>query len=106
MRPCPVSNGNLRVNPNIFQVFRKFLVDKIAKYINVAWISPGMRVTFQSLGWKSKVAQKRATLSISINKLVAVGCGLEKGKSLYCYVANDEKRRPVLIAYLDGKQKP
>lgn len=64
-----------------------------------------MHITFQNIGWKSKIAQKRVTLSISINKLVAIGCGLEKGKSIYCYVANDEKNRPLMIAYLDGKQR-
>lgn len=46
---------------------------------------------------------KRATFSISINKLVAVGSGLEKGQVLYCYLAEDEERRPIIIVYLDRK---
>jgi hypothetical protein len=59
---------------------------------------------FQNIGWKSKVTQKRATFSISINKLVAEGCCLEKGQILYCYLA-EEKGRPVMVVYLDGKMK-
>ncbi len=50
--------------------------------------------------------QKRATLSIAINKPVATGCSLEKGKDLYCYLAEDEWNRPVMITYLDGEEKP
>lgn len=64
-----------------------------------------MRVTFHNMGWKSRIAQKRATLSISINKLVAIGSCLEKGQALYCYLAEDEHNRPVIIAYLDGKKR-
>jgi len=62
-----------------------------------------MRIKFHNIGWKSKVAQKRATLSISISKIVAIGCGLEKGQSLYCYLAKDKEERPLLLVYLDGK---
>lgn len=64
-----------------------------------------MKITFQNIGWKSKVAQKRATLSISINKLVATGCSLEKGQTLYCYLAEDEHKRPVMVTYLDGRKR-
>lgn len=64
-----------------------------------------METNFQSIGWKSKVTQKRATLSISINKLVAVGCGLKKGQTLYCYLAEDKDKRSIMIAYLDGKRR-
>lgn len=49
--------------------------------------------------------QKRATFSISINKLVATGCFLEKGQSLYCYLAEDGDKRPIMLVYLDGKKK-
>ncbi len=63
-----------------------------------------MKKRFLNVGWKSKVSQKRATFSISINKMVAVGCNLVKGKSLYCYLV-EEKKRPVMIVYLDGKQR-
>ena len=64
-----------------------------------------IRLLLQNIGWKSKIAQKRATFSISINKLVATGCSLEKGKTLYCYLAKDEEKRPIMIVYLDGKEK-
>jgi len=64
-----------------------------------------MKIIYQNIGWKSKIMQKRATFSISINKLVATGCGLEKGKELYCYLAEDKDNRPIMLAYLDGKKK-
>jgi len=62
-----------------------------------------MKIKFQNIGWKSKVTQKRATLSISINKIVAIGCGLEKGQSLFCYLAKDKDERPLVVVYLDGE---
>ncbi|MFO8016183.1 MAG: hypothetical protein R6U32_03700 [Candidatus Woesearchaeota archaeon] len=64
-----------------------------------------MRISFQNIGWKSRISQKRATLSISINKLVAVGSCMKKGQEIYCYLAEDRQRRPVMIAYLDGKER-
>jgi len=64
-----------------------------------------MKITFQNLGWMSKIAQKRATLSISINKIVAVGSCLEKGQMLYCYLAKDEEKRPIMVVYLDGETR-
>lgn len=64
-----------------------------------------MKIKFQNIGWESKVMKKRATFSISINKLVAVGSCLEKGEILYCYLAEDETKRPTMIVYLDGKKR-
>ena len=64
-----------------------------------------MKVKFQGVGWQTKISQKRATFSISINKLVAIGSCLEKGKKLYCYLAEDENKRPIIIIYLDGKKR-
>ena len=63
-----------------------------------------MKVKFNGLGWKSKIALKRATYSISINKLVAEGNCLEKGKELYCYLAEEDHQRKVIIVYLDGNK--
>lgn len=63
-----------------------------------------IKVKFNGLGWKSKIALKRATYSISINKLVAEGNCLEKGVGLYSYLAEDEKGRKIIISYLDGKR--
>ena len=64
-----------------------------------------MKVKFNGLGWKSKIALKRATYSISINKLVAEGCCLEKGQVVYSYLAEDERKRQVIVIYLDGKKR-
>ena len=64
-----------------------------------------MKIIFQGLGWKSKASQKRSTLSISINRLVVIGCDLEKGHTLYSYLAKDNSKRPIMITYLDGDKK-
>jgi len=58
---------------------------------------------FQGLGWKSKIAKKRATYSISINKMVAIGCDLRKGQTLYSHLAEMNKRK-MIVTYLDGKK--
>ena len=64
-----------------------------------------MRIKIQNIGWKSKITKKRATYSISINKLVAEGSCLTKGESLYCYLAEDEEKRPIIIVYLDSRAR-
>lgn len=64
-----------------------------------------LKIKFQNIGWKSKVMLKRATFSISINKLVAVGACLEKGQELFCYLSEDNDKRPVIIVYLDGGKR-
>ena len=64
-----------------------------------------MKIKFLGLGWKSKVSLKRATYSISINKLVAEGNCLEKGEDLNCYLAEDDKQRKIVVVYLDGKKR-
>jgi hypothetical protein len=64
-----------------------------------------MKKRFLNMGWKSKIMQKRATFSITINKAVAIGCCLEKGHELYCYLAEDKKQRPIMEVFLDGKRK-
>jgi hypothetical protein len=64
-----------------------------------------MKLKFLGIGYKSKLCQKRATFYISINKLVAVGNSLEKGETLYSYLAEDEKGRKVIVTYLDERKK-
>ena len=64
-----------------------------------------MKVKFLGMGWKTKISLKRATYSISINKIIAEGNCLEKGEELHSYIAEDEKERKIIITYLDGKKK-
>ncbi len=64
-----------------------------------------MKNKFKGIGWKSKINLKRATYYISINKLVAEGCCLEKGKELHSYLAEDERGRDIIIIYLDGNKR-
>jgi len=60
---------------------------------------------YLGIGWKSKIILKRATAYISINKLVAEGCLLEKGQTLYSYLAECDKGRKIIVTYLDGKKQ-
>lgn len=64
-----------------------------------------MKLKFLGIGWKTKVSLKRATYSVSINKLVAEGNCLEKGEEIHSYLAEDEKGRKIVLIYLDGKKK-
>ncbi len=64
-----------------------------------------MKIKLHNICWDSKVAQKRSTFSISINKLIADGSNLQKGQILYSYLAEDEEKRPIIITYLDGKKR-
>ena len=64
-----------------------------------------MRIKFQNIGWQSRISQKRATFSISINKLVVNGACLEKRQKLHCYLAEDMSKRPIMIVYLDGRKR-
>jgi len=63
-----------------------------------------VRIKFSGVGWKSKITLKRATFYISISKLVAQGCCLEKGEELSSYLAEDEKFRKMIVIYLDGNE--
>lgn len=60
--------------------------------------------SFLGFGWKSKIMLKRATYSISINKLIAEGNCLEKCTDIYSYLAQDKNGRKIIITYLDGKR--
>ena len=63
------------------------------------------KVRTRNIGWKTKLLYKGYTLYLTINKVVAVGNNLAKGKELYCYEAEDENGRPIMITYLDGLPK-
>ena len=64
-----------------------------------------LNIKLQNIGWKSKLTKKRATYSISINKLIVIGSSLQKGQILYSYLAEDQQKRPITITFLDGKPK-
>ncbi len=61
-------------------------------------------IKFSGIGWETKVLLKRATYYISISKLVAEGCCLEKGVKLHSYLAEDGGERKIIVTYLDGKK--
>jgi hypothetical protein len=64
-----------------------------------------MKLKFLGVGWKSRVLLKRATFYISISKLVAQGCCLQKGEELSSYLAEDHAGRKMIVIYLDGEQR-
>ena len=64
-----------------------------------------MNIKLLGIGWKTKISLKRATYSISINKLVAEGNLLEKGEELHSYLGEDSKGRKIMVTYLDGKKR-
>ena len=71
--------------------------------MNANWI---VNPDFGYFGWTSPVQKNRkGTSRITINKLVATGIGLETGRRLYCYVAQDKEKRPLMVVYLDGKPR-
>ena len=78
---------------------------KVYIYEAPNYIMGAVKKRFLGLGWKSKVMLKRATYSISINKLVAEGNCIEKGEELYCYLAEDSDDRSIIVIYLDGKKR-
>ena len=59
----------------------------------------------ECFGWKTNLQKKRGTSKITINKIIAIGAGLEKGQVLYCYLARDKKERPMIVVYLDGRPR-
>jgi hypothetical protein len=63
-----------------------------------------MKYNLLGIGWKSKIILKRATAYISINKIVVDGCELEKGSEIYSYLGEDEKKRKIIVTYLDGNK--
>lgn len=62
-------------------------------------------IRFHPIAWKSKVIQKRSTFNITINKLVADGCNIQKGNTLHSYIGEDHDNRPIMITYLDGNER-
>jgi predicted transcriptional regulator len=61
---------------------------------------------FENFGWISRVQKnQRGTFRLTLNRMVALGCDLQRGQKLYCYLAKDSKNRPILVIYLDGKPR-
>ena len=56
-------------------------------------------------GWVAKARKLKGTFYISIDKGVTRAVRLEKGDRLYAYRGEDENERPVMIVYLDLKNR-
>ena len=78
----------------------KFL---ISKGISL-WLRPTISPTFTPAFLKvpaSSVTPCFKNQEPPVNRLVV----LDKGQTLHCYLAEDENKRPIMIIYLDGKEK-
>jgi len=60
---------------------------------------------FNHLGYKTKVQRRGYSFFLALNKLVALGHNINKGKELYAYLAQDTLGRGMLVVYLDGSPK-
>lgn len=63
------------------------------------------KVKFQAVGWKSLLQTRGGTSRILVLKSVVRGLGLERGRPIYSYIAEDEAGRPVMVSYLDGRHR-
>lgn len=57
---------------------------------------------YNHLGYKTRVQRRGYSFFMALNKLVALGHNITKGKELYAYLAQDTLGRGMLIVYLDG----
>ena len=75
----------------------------------IPWIMAKQNIiqpNIENFGWISSVQKnRRGTFRLTLNRMIALGCGLEKGQKLYCYLAKDEEQRSIIVVYLDGDPK-
>lgn len=57
---------------------------------------------FNQLGYKTRVQRRGYSFFVALNKLIALGNNINKGKQLYAYVGRDTLGRNMLVVYLDG----
>ncbi len=62
----------------------------------------GQKFEFNQLGYKTKVQRRGYSFFVALNKLIALGNNINKGKELYAYVGRDTLGRSMLVVYLDG----
>ena len=63
------------------------------------------KIKFNHLGYKPKIQRKGYSFFLSVNKLIALGSNLERGKELYAYLGEDSLGRSLLVVYLDGEPR-
>ncbi len=64
-----------------------------------------MQVSFQGLGWKVRLQQKRRQYFLTLVREIALGSCLKRGDSLYYYLVTHNKRKAILV-FLDSQEKP
>ncbi|MBW3002316.1 hypothetical protein KY338_04095 [Candidatus Woesearchaeota archaeon] len=64
-----------------------------------------IQVSFQGLGWKVLLQQKRTNYFLTLVKEIVLGNALKRGDELYYYLVECNKRKGILI-FLDGKGRP
>lgn len=60
---------------------------------------------FNHLGYKTRIQRRGYSFFMALNKMVALGHNISKGKELYAYLAQDTLGRGMLVVYLDGSPK-
>jgi len=60
---------------------------------------------FNHLGYTTKVQRRGYSYFLALNKLLALGHNINKGKELYAYLAQDTLGRGMLVVYLDGEPR-
>ena len=64
-----------------------------------------LKITLESIGWKSLLQKRGGTSRILVLKSVVRGLCLERGMPIYSYVGEDRDGRPVMVSYLDGRPR-
>lgn len=62
-------------------------------------------VSFEGIGWKVRLQQKRSYYSITIAKELVLGNMLKKGDNIHYYLVDCNGRKAIL-AFLDNKERP
>jgi len=62
-------------------------------------------ITYDAVGWKCLLQNRRGTSKILLIKSVVRGLCLERSMPIYSYIGHDSEDRPVMVSYLDGEPR-
>ena len=84
---------NFRLSTNV-EIIEKQLIAKKDEF--------EQKFSFSQLGYKTRIQRRGYSYAIGINKLLALGNNLNKGKEVYAYLGHDDFGRSMLLVYLDS----
>lgn len=64
-----------------------------------------MEITLESIMWRTLLQKRSGTSRMLILKNVVEGLALERGHPIHSYIGHDEKGRPVIVSFMDGKPR-